>query len=97
MSCLSKFLSLSWDAATGEVVADSFIGHTELVHSVVFSPDGHRIASTSFDRTIRVWDATTGDVVAGPFTGHTGSFYSVAFSPDGHRIASGSSDHTICV
>jgi hypothetical protein len=32
----------------------------ESVESVVFSPDGHRLVSASFDRTLRVWDADTG-------------------------------------
>jgi WD40 repeat protein len=71
--------------------------HSESVSSVVFSPDGQRIASASKDRTICVWDATTGQIVAGPFTGHTNCVTSVAFSPDGQRIASASDDHTIRV
>jgi WD40 repeat protein len=71
--------------------------HEGLVHSVAFSPNGHRIASASRDFTICVWDATTGEVVAGLFTGHTDSVFSVAFSPDGQRIASASRDCTIRV
>ncbi|OCH89025.1 WD40 repeat-like protein, partial [Obba rivulosa] len=34
-------------------------GHTSLVSSVAFSPDGSRIVSCSHDETIRVWDANT--------------------------------------
>jgi WD40 repeat protein len=65
--------------------------------SVGFSPDGQRIVSGSYDKTICVWNAMTGEVVAGPFTGHTGYVMSVAFSPDGQQIVSGSGDKTICV
>jgi WD40 repeat protein len=86
-----------WDAATGEVVAGPFTGHTSSVNSVAFSPDGQRIASASHDRTIWVGDAATGEVVVGPFTGHTDRVNSVAFSPDGQCIASASGDCTIRV
>ncbi|KZP24326.1 hypothetical protein FIBSPDRAFT_1012222, partial [Athelia psychrophila] len=72
-----------------------FNGHTDWVKSVVFSPDGQRIASGSDDQTIRIWDVTMGALIAGPFEGHTGWVNSVAFSPDGQRIASGSRDNTI--
>ncbi|KAH9963996.1 quinon protein alcohol dehydrogenase-like superfamily [Lactifluus volemus] len=71
--------------------------HDESIDCLAFSSDGERIASTSYDGTIRVWDATTGQIIAGPFTGHTEWVTSVAFSPDGERIASGSSDDTIRV
>ena len=35
-------------------------GHTGLVNSAAFSPDGSRIVTASWDATARVWDATTG-------------------------------------
>ncbi|KAL5512554.1 hypothetical protein ACEPAG_3207 [Sanghuangporus baumii] len=72
-------------------------GHTDWVSSVVFSPDGKRIASGFYDHTIRVWDADSGEVVSGPFEGHIDWVRSVAFSPDGKRVASGSNDRTIRV
>ncbi|KZP16022.1 hypothetical protein FIBSPDRAFT_68467 [Athelia psychrophila] len=72
-----------------------FNGHTLVVTSVVFSPDGQHIASGSYDNTIRIWDVTTGALIAGPFEGHTSPVSSVAFSPDGQHIASGSWDSTI--
>ena len=33
-------------------------GHTRAVTSVSFSPDGKRLASGSFDQTVKVWDAS---------------------------------------
>ena len=72
-------------------------GHTDLVRSVSFSPDGSRIVSGSGDDGVWVWDAVSGECVLGPLEGHTSSVMSVSFSPDGARIVSGSSDKTVRV
>ncbi|KZP04129.1 hypothetical protein FIBSPDRAFT_1054893 [Athelia psychrophila] len=69
-------------------IAGSFTGYTNRVNSVVFSPDGQRIALGSWDNTICVWDAESGALKAGPFIGHTEPVNSVVFSPDGQRITS---------
>jgi WD40 repeat protein len=36
----------------------SFRGHTGLVSSLAFSPDGSRLVSGSRDTTVKVWDMT---------------------------------------
>ncbi|MGF2014027.1 beta-propeller domain-containing protein [Nostoc sp. DedVER01b] len=69
-------------------------GHSSGVISVVFSPDGQRLASASADNTIKLWDVATGKPVQ-TLTGHSGWVYSVVFSPDGQRLASASTDNTI--
>ena len=82
-----------------EVVAErntpKIIQTPNVVRSVAFSPDGHRIVSGSYDRTLRLWDAATGQPIGPPLTGHTDVVRSVAFSPDGRRIVSGSDDLTV--
>ncbi|HEX3658586.1 MAG TPA: protein kinase [Pirellulales bacterium] len=71
-------------------------GHTGPVHSVAFSPDRQRLASASYDKTVKVWDAATGQEML-TLKGHTLPVYSVAFSPDGQRLASASRDKSIKV
>ena len=56
--------------------------------SVAFSPDGKRIVTGSWDKTVKVWDAATGQEVL-TLKGHTTGVRSVAFSPDGKRIVTG--------
>jgi WD40 repeat protein len=64
------------------------------VLSVAFRPDGRTVASTSWDRTIKLWNVTTG-AERETLEGHAYSVEAVAFSPDGKTLASGSRDKTI--
>jgi WD40 repeat protein len=67
-------------------------GHSNVVFDVACSPDGHTLASASWDDTIRLWNMRTHKQIGLPLTGHTGDVLSVAFSPDGETLASGGED-----
>ena len=71
----------------------TLVGHTNVVHSVAFNPDGQTLASGSFDQTLRLWDVNTGQCLK-TLAGHSKVIWAVAFSPDGKTLASGSTDQT---
>jgi tetratricopeptide (TPR) repeat protein len=79
--------------ASSDQTIHVLVGHTADVTCAAFTPDGRRLATASFDRTIKLWDVATGRDV---FTlrGHTAGVVSVAFSPDGQRLVSGGIDAT---
>jgi WD40 repeat protein len=68
--------------------------HEGYVSSLVFSPEGERLASASFDKTARLWDVATGKERA-VLRGHTAKVNGVAFAPNGNRLASASRDRSV--
>jgi hypothetical protein len=77
-----------WDAIGGRAIRD-LKGHTNRVICVSWSPDGERLATASWDGTVKVWDAIRGQELL-TITGPTSEVWSVAWSPDGARLATGS-------
>ena len=49
--------TLIWDVKTGAVVGKPLHGHSDMVYSVAYSPDGKNIVSGSFDRSICFWSS----------------------------------------
>jgi WD40 repeat protein len=69
-------------------------GHDDVVASVSFRPDGAKLASASYDRTVRVWNVADGKGER-VLTMHSDFVTSVAYSPDGKSLASGSKDRSV--
>ncbi|PVF91745.1 WD40 repeat-like protein [Serendipita vermifera] len=63
-------------------------GHDGAVECFSISPDGTRIVSGSYDKTVRIWDATTGASIENALDVHVTIKY-LAFSSDGSHVIVG--------
>jgi WD40 repeat protein len=71
------------------ITTKSFLGGNHYIYSVCFSPDGSKIASGSFDHTIKIWDVQTNTLIHSIDVGGRSVVNSVCFSPDGLSLVSG--------
>ncbi|MCM3905577.1 MAG: caspase family protein [Pyrinomonadaceae bacterium] len=86
-----------WDPVTGRLLR-SFTGHTDMIRTLAFSPDGQTLVSGSGSRAyggrpgneVILWDSRTGRILKRLPNKY--EVYTVAFHPDGRSLASGSWD-----
>jgi tetratricopeptide (TPR) repeat protein len=71
-------------------------GHRDDVTSIVWSPDGSKILTTSKDWTAQIIDAASGKLLS-RLLGHQGPVNGGGFSPDGAKVVTASSDGTVRV
>ncbi|MFO8174459.1 MAG: WD40 repeat domain-containing protein, partial [Longimicrobiales bacterium] len=77
-----------------ETLARTFEGHGWWVTACAFSPDGTRVVSGSWDKTLKVWDSRSGRVLS-TFEGHGEPVHACAFSPDGSQVISAAEDRAL--
>ncbi|MEM6840404.1 MAG: hypothetical protein AAF609_26680 [Cyanobacteria bacterium P01_C01_bin.120] len=73
---------------------DSLEGHGSRITDVSFSADGQRIASTSFDGTVRLWQPDKHRLYQ-VIDAHADIVSSLRFAADGETLISSSYDHTL--
>jgi WD40 repeat protein/tRNA A-37 threonylcarbamoyl transferase component Bud32 len=79
----------AWDFALPRALR-----HDGAVTAAIFSPDGTKIATASYDKTVQLWEAATGKPLGSPIK-HNAPVRALAFSPDGTKIAAASFDNTV--
>ncbi|GLC68369.1 hypothetical protein PLESTF_000683700 [Pleodorina starrii] len=85
-----------WDLGGSQpALKYTMCGHTDIVSSLCFAPDGSLLASASTDLSIRLWDPSTGRQAGRALVAHKSPVTCVCFSPDGKLLASGSHDKMI--
>ncbi|KAF9155926.1 U3 snoRNP protein [Mortierella sp. AD010] len=70
------------------------IDNTYALSSMVYSPDGRKLACKTTDNTVNLLDPETGKAGV-TLRGHLDRITAIDFSPDGSQIATGSYDRTV--
>jgi WD40 repeat protein/serine/threonine protein kinase len=83
----------SEEIRSGLLPVRRFLGHTQVVSEVAFSPDGRTALSCGGDG-MRLWDLGTGKQLR-TFVGHSTTVTSVVFSHDGRHALSAGDDGTV--
>ncbi|KAL9350642.1 hypothetical protein Peur_057897 [Populus x canadensis] len=90
---LDSFEIFVWSMKTGRLL-DVLSGHAGPVHGLTFSPSNAVLASSSWDKTVRLWDVFEGKGAVETFP-HTHDVLTVVYRPDGRQLACSTLDGQI--
>lgn len=94
VSCSDDFTLFLWSPSLSINSISRMTGHQQLITQVLFSPDGHFIASASNDKSVKLWEGFNGQFLCS-FRSHVGAVYQITWSPDSRMVASASKDSTV--
>lgn len=69
-------------------------GHSGTLTALRFSPDGQRLASSSYDHQAKLWDVATGQCLK-TLQSHCNRLWSICFNPSGTLLATGGDDRAV--
>ncbi|BAF17978.1 periodic tryptophan protein 2 [Oryza sativa Japonica Group] len=90
---LDSFEIFVWSMKTGRLL-DILSGHQGPVHGLMFSPINAILASSSWDKTVRLWDVFESKGAVETFQ-HSHDVLTLAYRPDGRQIACSTLDGLI--
>lgn len=90
---LDSFEIFVWSMKTGRLL-DSLSGHEGPVHGLTFSPSNAVLASSSWDKTVKLWDVFERKSAVETFP-HTHDVLTVVYRPDGKQLACSTLDGQI--
>jgi len=76
------------------VLARTLKGHSGWVTTMAFSPDGERLATGSWDQTVKLWEVSTGEQLSTTAKKNK-EIQALAFSRDGRWLATENSSDTV--
>lgn len=86
-------VSQEWSGRKPERV---LAAHKDVILDLAFSPDGKLLATTGYDRLIKLWDVASGKELR-TLKDHSDAVYGLAFSPDGRLLGSAAADRAVKV
>ncbi|KAJ3670982.1 hypothetical protein LUZ60_008408 [Juncus effusus] len=90
---LDSFEIFVWSMKTGRLL-DVLSGHEGPVHGLMFSPINNQLASSSWDKTVRIWDVFNSKGATESFP-HNHDVLTLTYRPDGRQLACSTLDGLI--